>query len=208
VTLPRLGIDVDEVVAQLHEAWLARYNAEYHEDITPDHIMGWDIHEYCLEENRIYDFLTPGIYSEITPFPGSVVSLEIIRSLGYNLTFVTNCGPQHQFAEEKQAWLASYGLFDSTKDGFISTRQKHLAPVDILIDDYTKNVMDFESGGKVSMLVTRPHNLLDNWNGIRIGNLAGAIPLLQRLATSVRDGALRATGQHPRRIPPPAFSLR
>jgi 5'(3')-deoxyribonucleotidase len=199
VTLPRLGIDVDEVVAQLHEAWLARYNEEYGENITPDHIMSWDIHEYCLEGHRIYDFLKPGIYTEVAPVPGAKLALELLRDLGYSITFVTNCGQAHEFADEKLGWLKEYGLMDATTDGFISTKEKRLAPVDILIDDYIKHVTEFERPGRVSMLVTRPHNLLETWDGVRIGHIAGAIPVLQSLAASVRRGALRAAGHNPRR---------
>jgi 5'(3')-deoxyribonucleotidase len=150
-----IGLDVDEVLLQLHDAWLKPYNEDFNDSLTAADIVHWDIHEIVKQEcgAKIFHYLTPSLYALdfVQPYPEALAAVELIRSKGHSIAFVTSCGPKNEDAEAKEAYLTRHG-FRKPEDLFIPGRDKSNAPVDIL--------------------VTRPHNIGFHTHVPRVNNVA------------------------------------
>jgi 5'-nucleotidase len=174
----RIGIDVDEVVADLHTAWLDRYNLLYDDAVTPADILSWEIEKYVSCGKKIFNLLTPDIYREVKPIAGAFTACEQYRRLG-SVFFVTTC-PDLGHETAKFQWLVDHG-FLAPDEGFrfIPTKgTKADAPVDVLIDDKPENVNEFPGW---ALLVNRPHNRASATHRMRIGHLGEGLNLLRGL---------------------------
>lgn len=174
----RIGIDVDEVVAQLHKAWLWRYNSVYGDDLKPEDITDWSIEKFVDRKcgRSIFHYLTPDLYEAIDPYPGAWEVVNQLRSLG-SIYFVSNSRNQ-AMTDAKIAWLMRHG-FLAPDEGwrFIPTvESKSAAPVDILIDDHVVNVNEFPGW---ALLLNRPHNLTAKTPRTRLHRFSDALPLIR-----------------------------
>ncbi len=186
----RVGLDVDEVVARLHEAWLDDYNALYNDRMTVDEFTSWDIHKLvklaCGE--KIFALLTPGLYHRVLPYIGGIGAVSTLRRMGHEVFFVSTCGKKgddHAQAYAKQAWLLKWGFLTEGQGlhsgHLIPCKDKRNAPVDVLVDDYINNVESFRGW---SVLMNRPHNAGIKTNKTRINHLSDLAEILyqQRIA--------------------------
>ena len=169
----RIGVDVDQVVADLHTAWLAPYNVLFRNNMTPQDITDWNI-EKCVKPecgSRIFDFLVPELYDvAVQPIPQALDAVDLLRARGHEIVFISSCKtPEH--ADAKFAWLVRHGFLP--KEGglpfFLSMRDKSLAPVEVLVDDHHGNCESFK--GRYAALVTAPYNRLLPWLGMRVKSL-------------------------------------
>ena len=169
----RLGLDVDQVVADLHTPWLNSYNALYNDRLTPADITEWEIENVVKPEcgRKIYTLLDPEMYVDgrVQRIPGSWEAVVKLRAKGYDIAFVSSClTPEH--AEVKFSWLVKHGFLPKTGQAdFLSLKDKSLAPVDVLVDDSYENVRTFK--GQYACLVTAPYNRLNPWLGMRCKSL-------------------------------------
>lgn len=154
-----IGIDVDEVLAQLHAPWIKWGNARFGTDYTE--FTHWDAPTDWWGKEA-YEFLTPEIYREdwstgvraiVKPDPGGYAMVRTLRTLGYRIAFVSSCTPNS--AHAKVSWL-SYWRFMRPEDSFSEMSDKSQAPCDILVDDGVHNCLAF--GKHRSIIVSRPHN--------------------------------------------------
>ena len=55
-----IGVDVDEVVADLISEWLRRYNVKWNDTLKPEDIHGWAISDFVKPEcgKAIYHLLS------------------------------------------------------------------------------------------------------------------------------------------------------
>lgn len=151
-----IGLDVDEVLAQLHDPWIAWGNREF--GTQHRHFLDWnDPVEWWGK--ACYQFLTPGIYDDdiVKPFDGARAAVDALRELGHEMRFVTSCSPGSESA--KFQWLVRHGFLLET-DEFIPGKDKSKAHCHVLVDDGYHNVSSFQGWG---VLVTRPHNELEPW---------------------------------------------
>lgn len=163
-----LAVDVDEVLAGLHEAWLRAYNRRYGDSLVA--FTEWDVHKQVKPEcgMQIYDFLTPELYDEIEPVPGAVAAMQILVQR-YQVIYVSACG-NNTMANRKVTWLRDYGFPELP---FIAAQRKHLVPgLAVLVDDHFDNCRLFEDPPhKRAVLVQRPHNANAEWRGLRVPDL-------------------------------------
>lgn len=169
----RLGIDVDQVVADLHTPWLDSYNKLYNDRLTPADITDWEIENVVKPEcgRKIYDLLTPEMYDDgrVQRIPHSWESVTRLRAKGYEITFISHC-PTPDLAEVKFSWLVRNGFLSKTDQArFLTMKDKSRAPVDVLVDDSYENVRTFK--GRYACLVTAPYNRLNLWLGMRCKDL-------------------------------------
>lgn len=167
--------DVDDVVANLVEPWLARYNKDYDDSVTPDHCVRWEIEEFVKPEcgKKIFSYLDSTIYEEVQPMPGALEGVRILRDLGHRVIFVTSCGAET--ASAKYHWLARHGFVGGTfaqKDLIFAT-DKSMIRGDVLIDDGLHNCDAFFKHGGDVIVFDRAHNREDrrfmrahNWEEI------------------------------------------
>lgn len=147
-----IGLDVDEVLAQLHKPWLEwgnqRFSGQLHE------FYSWEAPEEAWGV-KAYEFLRGYIYNSdlVKPYPCALATVNLLRELGFQLRFVTSC--PNDTEGPKLNWLIRHGFLKATKE-FVPGSDKANAPVDLLVDDYHVNCEKF--GWERSVLMTRPHN--------------------------------------------------
>lgn len=164
----RLGIDVDEVVARLHEPWIRWCNRVFGSKLDP--AAGFPTWDFPVElfGKDVYDFLHPLIYDcdVVQPYFAAKTVVDILRASGHPVAWVTSCVNRTDVA--KLRWLKSHGFFQPG-DLWVPGSDKSKAPVDVLIDDGLHNVESFPGR---SILVRRPHNEMGKWSGEQISELA------------------------------------
>lgn len=149
-----IGLDVDEVLADLHGPWLAwgnkTFGTEYKEFTHWDAPTDW-------WGDKAYGFLHPDIYALkfIRPILGAQEAVALLRALGHQIRFVTSCFHSKPHEVAKRQWLRDFGMLYYDHE-FIPGHDKSKVPVDVLVDDGWHNVQSFE--GEYAVLVTRPHN--------------------------------------------------
>lgn len=158
-----VGLDVDDVLLDLMPRWLADYNEEWEDILTPKHITSWDISQHVKPEcgKRIYGYLNPDMYADMAPIQGAGQFVQDIRNMGHTPRYITACGDPKKlklhraFATAKSDRLKE---LDIMQDGelLLPGRDKSRAPVDVLIDDRIENVESFRNG--LGVLFTQPWN--------------------------------------------------
>jgi 5'(3')-deoxyribonucleotidase len=148
--------DVDGTVALTHEEWFMRYNIEWKDNLTYDHITDWGVHAFVKEScgTQIYKYLNDDdLYDNVQPYPGSVVGVEILRKRGFRVVFLTS-----GLHKGKISFLRRWGFLEKTGDkDFVVAHDKGLIDGKgaILIDDGYHNVKAFKG---ISILLDAPHN--------------------------------------------------
>ncbi len=137
-----IGLDVDGVLADTMTPWLARYNAEFDDNLTPEDITDWSIHDFVKPEarKRIYRLMDASIYDDTLPIAGALQGVRELRCLGHRIIFITS-SMENQWGA-KYGWLKRHGFIEARKDYF-EAADKALVAADLLLDDYHTNVMRF-----------------------------------------------------------------
>jgi 5'(3')-deoxyribonucleotidase len=150
-----IGVDVDDVLADLLGPWIARYNAKYQDTLKREDVTAWAIEKFTKPEcgHEIFKLLDPTIYDEVQPIPGALDTVNALRTLG-RVVFITAGN-----GDAKLRWLIHHGFlkptYNARKDYFACT-DKALIRADVLIDDHVDNIESFPGRG---LLVTRGHNV-------------------------------------------------
>lgn len=172
----RLGIDVDEVVADTHSGWVRWLNDNFGLGRDPAHgIREWD-EPIRLVGKVALEYFSPRIYDEdiVKPIDGALAAIDNFRQMGFDVWYVTSC--INGTAESKRDWLSRHGFLPRLSR-YLPMSDKSAAPVHILVDDHIKNVRSFKNGW--AALVTRPHNERELWSGLRISHLADLFPYVR-----------------------------
>lgn len=185
-----IGIDLDEVCAQLHRPWNAWINQRF--GVRRDILAGftdWD-EPTRLFGNEVYTFLTPSIYHMdiVRPVPFACAAVEKIREHGYEVKIVSSC--LNDTYEAKVEWAHRWGFIDTPSD-FIPMSDKSNAPVDMLVDDHIVNCQKFMGAaeGRVAVLINQPHNRNERWPYLRADHLSDVAALLA--AISPKEGTMQ-----------------
>lgn len=151
-----VGIDIDEVLANLHDPWSAWIKEEY--GIEPDW-SDWHIDHTTGIGGRVFRFITSDIYLDgtVEPYPEAYAALARLREAGSTIWFTTSC--INKTEEAKLDWLKGYGLFEPD-DVFKPGRDKRYPELDLLIDDRYRNCADADCP---AILVNRPWNERHPW---------------------------------------------
>jgi len=154
-----IGLDVDDVVADLLTTWLRLYNIDYKDNLTTEDILDWDMLPYVKEEcgKRIYDYIgDPSIYDYVRPIHGAVNGVYELRAMGFRVIFVTSTPKGCE--GRKLDWLNYWG-FGVDKDSYYEATDKSLIACDFLVDDRPLNV---ENAFGTGIIFDAPHNR--NWD--------------------------------------------
>lgn len=149
-----IGVDVDDVCADLLTAWLARYNRTWNDSLTVDQVTEWNITKFVKCGARIFDLLDPSVYEEVKPLPGALETVNRLRAIGRVVFITTGNG------DAKLAWLLRHGFLPQSSSPFVHpdffvAYDKTLVRADFLFDDHVKNVESFPGFG---YLVPQAHN--------------------------------------------------
>jgi 5'(3')-deoxyribonucleotidase len=160
-----VGVDIDDVVAELVPAWQARYNKRYNDSVTPQDWSIWDITTRVKPEcgAKIYDILRePDLYNDVHPTDGALDGVNEIRAMGHRVLFITSCGYDEPTisasAGAKLKWLQRWGFLPTNRTAvadYVVASDKKMVKADLLIDDRATTI---EAWGSQGIIFTRPHN--------------------------------------------------
>jgi 5'(3')-deoxyribonucleotidase len=167
---------MDEVLADLLEAWCDIYNKLYvtssEQRVTREDINDWHVHNNMPEatKTQVYEILnTPGLFLNLRPIPGAEQAIRLMVQEEHIVTILTAAVSKTAF-HEKVAWLeriwpdldlhkraiaVSYGPFKGEIADGIG---------DIIIDDNPHNLVTAKKAIKV--LFDAPHNRKEIPEGI------------------------------------------
>lgn len=137
-----IALDVDGPCAMQTDTWLQYYNEAYNDDLQFNEVTEWNIANLVKPEcgSKIYDFLQePEFYARTKPVPGYQEGVKELRSLGYEITYVTSC--PLGTADQKFEWVLRHDP-DATWHDVIVAYNKHRITGDVLIDDGPHNLSD------------------------------------------------------------------
>lgn len=136
-----VAVDVDDTIADLIGRWLDLYNEEWDDDVTPDRITEWSVHEHVRCGHEIYDYLKrEGLYEGVIAIDGALTGIKALRKMGFKIIFVTA-----SYHEGKIQWLYDNG-FASSVEEWVVAHDKSLIYAHYLIDDRIENVENFPHG--------------------------------------------------------------
>lgn len=151
-----IRVDVDDVCCRLVEAWLARYNKDWSDDLSIGAITDWDFTRFVKPDcgKRIYDYLTNFQYTDVKEVPGARAGVWKLRDAGHKVIFVTS-----GFSFSKVEWLYNHKFLLRGHDllhapDVIFANDKSVIKSDIVIDDGWHNIQDLSK----SVVFTRPWN--------------------------------------------------
>lgn len=150
-----VGIDVDDVVADLLPVWISKYNIDYGDSLHPSRITDWDMVQFVKPQcgKHIYDYLEdPTLYEDIEPIENSLWGVNVLRELGFRLAFITASTSGHSGIKRK--WLKNYMFLESNSE-YYEAYDKSLIASDYLIDDRDLNVINAYGQG---IIFDHPHN--------------------------------------------------
>jgi 5'-nucleotidase len=144
---PRVWIDLDSVIYDLHTPWLSQHNAEY-----PNHILriedhkGWDAQKACNDVNcgaNIYSYFNkPETWLNGKPIDNCVEVIERWQQEDIADIGILTTTPNALAAQLKLQWINQY--LPTIKDVIIvNGHLKHLIVGDVLIDDGIHNLENF-----------------------------------------------------------------
>lgn len=154
----RIAIDMDEVVADLLEKHLARYNRDFNDNVTRADLHGKRLRELRpLHAQEILNYLAePEFFQDLKVIEGSQA---VIRDLAnYYEIFITTAAMEFptSFAA-KYAWLKQHFPFLSDLN-FVFCGDKSIIHADYLLDDNVRHFVRFAGQG---VLFTAPHNVYE-----------------------------------------------
>lgn len=173
-----IAVDADGICCALHDEWLRRYNRDYNDTMTLDRWLGWGVEQYVKPECglKIYDYLLqPDLYDDVKPIIGAKDGVDILRTMGHELIFVTAC--TYGMIDQKARWFERHGFVTPGKNGalpkeFAAVQDKNKIDAHLLIDDGAHNLRAWVEGkSRRAVMLEYPFNrfLLDEvpsqfWN--------------------------------------------
>lgn len=134
-----IGLDVDDVVLELVDSWLNKYNLIYNDNLNKKDIKDWNIGSYTkCGEVEFQKLLTSDVYDAIKPVEGALEGVYYLRKKGRVVFVTSNFG---DVGRPKMNALNRLG-FDVTRKDFIEASDKSLITTHILIDDNYPNVVN------------------------------------------------------------------
>ncbi|MDB5117388.1 MAG: 5(3)-deoxyribonucleotidase [Mucilaginibacter sp.] len=155
----RIGIDMDEVVADTIKKFIDIYRINHDFEIIPENMTGKEIGDMLPAElNAIKrDYINQqGFFRDIPVIPGSQ---QVVKELckKYDVYIVSAAMEFKNSFLDKYEWLQEHFPFIPWTNIIFCGHK--IVNVDVLIDDRIKNFVNYD-GRK--LLYTSPHNLLIN----------------------------------------------
>lgn len=180
-----IGVDVDEVVADLLQGCCDLWNAAngsyirsaLKSRILPEDLRGWDLSPYFGEGWQNW-LTTPEFYKNyVKPVQGARVGINRLREAGHRIIYISSCVPGS--TNQKQQWLIDWGFLPAERavKDFCAWGDKAKADVDVLFDDGIHNVEAFP---RAAYLVNHWHNIEEKTTRPRIQGVIEALETLRR----------------------------
>lgn len=167
----RIAIDMDEVMADALKKLIYLYEAEYQLPVDRDKLEGHYLEEIVHPDTRsaIRRYLfAEDFFEDLDVIPGSQ---EVVRELAkhYEIFIVTAAMEFPNSLGPKYRWLQKHFPIIPWSH-FVFCGDKSIIQADFLIDDHTKNLLNFRGE---PLLFSSPHNAnetrftrLNNWQEV------------------------------------------
>jgi 5'(3')-deoxyribonucleotidase len=164
-----IAIDMDNVIVDIENQYIAWYNQKFGVAIPKEQLMGVPETEAFPDKEAVYQFLfTPGFFRTAPVMPGAQEAVQTLAGL-YNVYIVSAAMEFPQSLPEKYEWMREHFPFISWSN-IIFCGDKRVIGTDFMIDDHVKNLDTFRGKG---LLYTACHNInidrhtrLNNWNEV------------------------------------------
>lgn len=148
-------IDLDDTLSNFLESWISLYNFMYDDNKKITDIKDWNVTQYLnkCEPEELYGLLkTPNFFRNVGAKNFARKAIQQLKDNGNTVKIVT-AYPFPNSVVDKVHWLNEFmgiGLED-----IIFTLDKTVIKGDYIIDDYIKNIKDFDG---TRILFSSPHN--------------------------------------------------
>jgi 5'-nucleotidase len=150
----RVILDMDGILADLLTPWLARYNADYGDQLTVAEVTAWDLHTIVRPAcgRAVYQYLRdPDLFRHLPLIPGAQEAVDTLRRRGWDPVIVTAAGSTQHAA--KAAWLHEH--FPAIPaDHLVFTAGKTLIPAGVFIDDAPHNLIPYRAAYPTAQVLT------------------------------------------------------
>lgn len=177
----RMGIDVDEVLADFQGAVLdiARETLGVH--MTPADLPSWDLFNAFPEDQREIlrkESKRPGFCASLKVNPGTQEAVRELRNYA-DLYAVTSHYDSHTWVSERDWWLKTH--FGIERSHVIHTSAKFMVGVDMFLDDKPSNVLDWhkEHPQRLAMMWPIPNTSNYAMDGYRVKDWDHVIELVR-----------------------------
>jgi len=137
-------VDIDDVVANLVEIWLAIYNLKYNDVLIKDQITDWDLTKFIKQNHskRFYKIIeSPKLYEHVQPIKYALDGVNTLRDIGFEIIYATHS--TNGGSGSKYKWLQKHNFWNE-KDHYVETKDKFLIRGDLMIDDGWHNIDRFD----------------------------------------------------------------
>lgn len=150
----RILIDLDDVLGNFLEAWIAELNKISGKSLTTEDITEWNVNKfYNLEYDELWKPLSEkSFWRSVTPKEDSVDCVKSLIEAGHEVYVCTNT---HYSTTKVKFDNFLFRHFPFLKnENIIICRDKKMINADIIIDDNPANLF----GQEYSILFSAPHN--------------------------------------------------
>jgi 5'-nucleotidase len=159
--MPRIAIDMDEVIADTTQQMFNWYERDFNLKFELERMQGKHLKDAVPTEHRLHVQQYPhteGFFKEIPVMPGSQEAL-LKLSQKYEI-FIASAAMEFKTSlVHKLEWMGAHFPFISWKN-IVFCGDKSIINADYLIDDHVRNFKGFAGKG---ILFNAPHNYNELW---------------------------------------------
>ena len=169
--LPRICVDMDDVMADTLGEYLRRYNQIFDEAVTPQDLVGKPVWEIAPPERHAQMhaiFQAEDFFENLEVIPGSQQVMESLTAR-FEIFIATQAMAVPNSLGPKFRWLQRHFPFIPASH-YVFCGNKSILRADYLIDDLLRNLLHFEGQG---ILYSAPRNLtatgfvrVNNWQEV------------------------------------------
>lgn len=149
-----LVFDMDNVICDLQNVWLALYNKLYNDHARKEDIKGYDIHNYVKYGPLIYKLIeNDHVFRRLPPLPDAIDGLKYLMQQGHKVQICS--AAEGLQIEGKLDWLRFY-LPEIKQEDIFFTMDKSIMEADFMFDDAPHNL--YTSSCRTPVLFSQPWN--------------------------------------------------
>lgn len=194
---PRVLLDCDGVLADFIDVALDIVGVVTGRTYQPEQVTQWDFcaalgltsDEAAIVKRSIGAY--PNLAAGLNLYPGVVDGVRALQEIAevYIVTSPWNSNPT--WCHDREAWLWKYFKIPSAR--VVHTSAKHLVVGDVLVDDKTSTLIDWQAAhpSKLAVQWSTPHNRSDGWDGASTSLWAD---LRELVCEEIRQARCECTG--------------
>ena len=137
-----IGVDIDNVLNNLCEAALSVYNFDSQDNLKVEDITSYYIEDFiktAYQKTFFQYFIDSRVWKRIKVVEGCQEYLAKLYNDGHTILFITSTEPEN--LGKKARWLTrNFPYMNIRKSLFSCPTKQHMGEIDLLIDDYHRNL--------------------------------------------------------------------